>query len=117
MKRIVITLLFSIFLICMVSCKKTNDYIPNFTLAEGYVLDGDCISATVIGEETLRIRDFLLSSDAITVFRGSSSDQFVQGLDAKIPLTFGENRMVIRFSDGTNEKEYDEILTQETSID
>ena len=110
MKRIVITLLFSVLLICMVSCKKTNDYTPDFTLAEGYVLEGDRISATVIGKEPLRVRDFLISSDAITVFKGSTTDQFVQGLDAKIPLTFGENRMVIRFSDGTHEKEYDFII-------
>lgn len=107
MKKIFIALLFSVLLLCMVSCKEKNDYNPQFTLAEGYVLDGDRITATVIGEGTLRIRDFLLSSDAITVFQGSSSDEYVQGLDARIPLTFGKNRMVIRFSDGTHEKEYD----------
>ena len=107
MKRILIALLFSILLVCTVSCKKQNDYNPQFTLAEGYVLKGDRISATVIGEGTLRVRDFLISSDAITIFKGSSTDQFVQGLDAQIPLTFGKNHMVIRFSDGTHEKEYD----------
>ena len=107
MKKILIVLLFSVFLICMVSCKKTNTYTPVFTLAEGYVLDGDLISATVIGEGSLRIRDFLLSSDAITIFKGSSADEYVQGLDAAVPLTFGKNRMVIRFSNGKQEKEYD----------
>lgn len=107
MKRIIIALLFSVLLLCTVSCKEKNDYEPQFTLAEGYVLDGDRITATVIGEGSLRVRDFLLSSDAITVFQGSSSDEYVQGLDARIPLTFGRNRMVIRFSDGTHEKEYD----------
>ena len=107
MKRILTTLFFAVLLICTVSCKKTNTYMPNFTLAEGYSLEGDRISATVIGEVTLHIRDFLISSDAVTVFKGTSSDQYVQGLDAQIPLTFGKNRMVIRFSNGTNEKEYD----------
>ena len=107
MKRILIALLFSILTIFMVSCKKQNNYNPQFTLAEGYVLKGDRISATIIGEGTLRVRDFLISSDDIIIFKGSSSDQYVHGLDAKIPLTFGKNRMVIRFSDGTHEKEYD----------
>ena len=107
MKKILLALLFSVLLVCMVSCKNKNDYNPQFTLADGYVLNGDRISATVIGEGTLRVRDFLISSDAITIFKGTSSDQYVQGLDAQIPLTFGKNRMVIRFSDGTHEKEYD----------
>lgn len=107
MKRILIALLFSVLLICTVSCKKQNDYKPQFTLAEGYVLEGDRISATVIGEGMIRVRDFLLCSDAITVFKGSSSDEFVQGLDAQLPIKFGKNRMVIRFSNGTHEKEYD----------
>lgn len=107
MKRILIALLFSVLLICTVSCKKQNDYKPQFTLAEGYVLEGDRISATVIGEGMLRVRDFLICSDAITVFKGSSSDEFVQGLDAQLPIKFGKNRMVIRFSNGTHEKEYD----------
>ena len=39
MKKIVITLFLSVLLLCMVSCKKPNVYTPNFTLAEGYVLD------------------------------------------------------------------------------
>lgn len=107
MKKFLLALIFSILLLCLVSCKKTNEYIPDFTLAEGYVLNGDCISATIIGEGNLRVRDFLLSSDAITVFKGSSTEEFVQGLDAKIPLSFGKNRMVIRLSNGTQEKEYD----------
>ena len=107
MKKIVITLFLSVLLLCMVSCKKPNVYTPNFTLAEGYVLDGDRISATVIGEEPLRVRDFLLSSDAITIFKGTSVEEYVQGLDAVIPLSLGKNRMVIRFSNGTQEKEYD----------
>ncbi len=107
MKRILIALCLSVLLIFTVSCKKTNGYTPDFTLAEGYHLNGDLISATVIGEGSLRVRDFLICSDAITVFKGSSSDQYVQGLDAEIPLTLGKNRMVIRFSNGTNEKEYD----------
>ena len=106
MKKFLIALFFFTFLFCMVSCKKTNGYTPEFTLAEGYVLNGDTISATVIGEVSLRVRDFLLSTDAITVFKGSSTDEYVHGLDAEIPLVFGKNRMVIRFSDGTHEKEY-----------
>ena len=97
----------SILLICTLSYKKANEYQPEFILAEGYVLNGDLISGTVIGEGNLRVRDFLLSSDAITVFKGSSTEEFVQGLDAKIPLISGKNKMVIRFSNGKQEKEYD----------
>jgi|GEM_PF-3542591 len=107
MKRILIALICSLFLISLVSCKKKNSYTPVFTLADGYVLEEDCITATLIGECNLRIRDFILCSDAITVFDGSSADQYVQGLDAQIPLHLGKNRMVIRFSNGTQEKEYD----------
>ena len=102
-----IVFVFSIVLICTLSHKKANEYQPEFILAEGYVLKGDLISGTVIGEGSLRVKDFLLSSDAITVFKGSSTEEFVQGLDAKIPLTSGKNKMVIRFSNGTQEKEYD----------
>ena len=101
-----IVLIFSIFLIYTLSQKKANEYQPEFILADGYVLKGDLISATIIGEGSLRVKDFLLSSDAITVFKGSSSEEFVQGLDAQIPLTQGKNRLVIRFSNGTQEKEY-----------
>ena len=107
MKRIIIALFLFALLIFMVSCKKTNDYTPDFILAEGFTLDGDLISATVIGEKSLRVRDFLITSDTVTIFKGSSSDQYVQGLNAHIPLTFGKNHMVIRFSDGTHEREYD----------
>ena len=107
MKRIIIALFFLTLLIFTVSCKKSNDYTPDFTLAEGFSLDGDRITATVIGEKSLRVRDFLITSDAVTIFKGSSSDQYVQGLNAYLPLTFGKNHMVIRFSDGTHEKEYD----------
>ena len=107
MKRIIIALFLLTLLIFTVSCKKNNDYTPDFTLAEGFSLDGDRITATVIGEKPLRVRDFLITSDDVTIFKGSSSDQYVQGLNAHLPLTFGKNHMVIRFSDGTHEKEYD----------
>ena len=110
MKRILIALFFSLSLIFLVSCKPKNTYTPTFTLAEGFVLENDRITATVIGEGSLRIGDFILSSDAITVFKGSSSDEYVQGLDAEIPLAIGKNRMVIRFSNGTDEKEYDFVV-------
>ena len=116
MKRILIALALVLLLVCAASCRKTNDYTPDFTLAEGYSLDGDRISATLIGDDPLRIRDFLLCSDAITVFKGSSSDEYVQGLNAEIPLTLGKNRMVIRFSDGVHEKEYDLVSSTVTTL-
>lgn len=107
MKRILIALVFSILLVCAVSCKKTATYTPNFTLSEGYTLKGDLISATVIGERTLRIRDILFCSDSVYVFQDPSSDEYIEGLNAEIPLKFGKNRMLIRFSNGENEKGYD----------
>ena len=48
----------SIVLIVTLTQKKSNEYTPDFTLAEGYVLNGDLISATIIGDGNIRVRDF-----------------------------------------------------------
>lgn len=107
MKRIFISLL--IFFICVfafASCKAQETYSPVFDLAEGYTLKGDRITGTVIGQRYLPIRDFLFSSDAITVYSDSTGSSFVQGLEADIPLKLGENRLILSFSNGTLSKDY-----------
>lgn len=109
MKKLVLLMILAIVLLS--SCQKTETYEPNFTLAEGFTLEGDRISATLIGTEELFVSDVLLTSEAVTVFADTTGDRYVQGLDAKIPLKAGENRMVIRLENGTRQKEYELHLT------
>jgi hypothetical protein len=109
MKRLLLAV--GILLLCLIGCQPKATYEPDFILADGYLLQGDCISATVIGEGDLPISDFLQTNESVTVFADSTADRFAQGLDAKIPLRAGENRMVLRFSDGNREKEYDLYIT------
>ena len=84
----------------LASCKPKETYTPVFTLADGYTLEGERITATLIGNPSLRVRDFILSSDAITVYSDSTGSSYVQGLDADIPLKLGENRLILSFSNG-----------------
>lgn len=105
MKRLL--LLIALCLCCLIGCNPKPTYEPDFTLADGYHLQDDRISATVIGEGDLPLSDFLRTNEAVTVFADSTADRFAQGADARIPLQAGENRMVIRFSNGRQEKEYD----------
>ena len=112
MKRIFISsLIFCIFVFSFASCKQKETYSPVFTLAEGYTLEGERITATVIGQQFLKVRDFLISSDAITVYSDSTGSNFVQGLDAEIPLKLGENRLILSFSNGTLKKDYNLDIT------
>ena len=107
MKRVFISsLILLIFIFSFAACRQKETYSPVFTLAEGYTLDGDRISATLIGQTTLKVRDFLISSDAITVYADSTGVNFVQGLEADIPLKQGENHMILTFSNGTMSKDY-----------
>lgn len=109
MKKILSALL--LLTVLLVSCEKREAYQPVFTLAEGYTLQDDRITATVIGAGDLTVSDFLQTSDTVTIFADSTGDRYVQGLDAKLPLKAGENRMVIRFHNGEQETEYDLHIT------
>ncbi len=112
MKRVLIScLLLLIFIFAFASCKPKEKYSPEFELAEGYTLKGDRITATLIGQQSLRIRDFLFCSEAITVFSDSTGSSFVQGLDAEIPLKLGENRLILSISNGTMKKDYNLDIT------
>lgn len=99
-------LLLFICTLIFVSCGKKNEYLPDFTLAEGYTLKNDCITATVIGAGDLPVSSFLKTKETVTIFADSTGDRYVQGTDASIPLKTGENHMVLRFSNGTYEREY-----------
>ncbi len=109
MKRFL--LLTAVCLLCLIGCQPKTTYEPDFILADGYLLQGDRICATVIGEGDLPISDFLQTNETVTIFADATADRFAQGPDAKIPLQAGENRMVIRFSNGKQEKEYDLHIT------
>ncbi len=112
MKRTVIFSLFCLILIfSLSSCRQEENYSPSFTLAQGYTLKGDRITATLIGEESLTVRDFLLCSDAVTVYSDSTGSHYVQGLDAEIPLKPGENHLILSISNGTQKKEYNLDIT------
>lgn len=93
-----------LFLLCAASCGRTEEYKPDFTLAEGYTLSGDVISGTVYGEYAVMTYDIVSSYDRVTVFSDSTGEQYVE--DGAIPLDEGENRFVLRFTDGTHEREY-----------
>ncbi|MBQ8496188.1 MAG: leucine-rich repeat domain-containing protein [Clostridia bacterium] len=102
------------FLLCtliFVSCGKKENYTPDFTLAEGYTLKDERITATVIGAGDLPLSSFLMTKEKVTVFADSTGDRYVQGLDASVPLKAGENHMVLRFSNGTYEREYNLDIT------
>lgn len=105
-----------LFLLCLcllffVSCEKEEDYTPDLELAEGYLLEGDRITAELIGTGPLTVSDFLITKDAVTVFADSTGDRYVQGLDAELPLKDGENRMVLRLENGGRQKEYELHIT------
>lgn len=91
-------------LLCAASCGRTEDYTPDFTLAEGYTLSGDVISGTVYGEYAVMTYDIVSSYDHVTVFSDSTGEQYVE--DGAIPLAEGQNRFVLRLTDGTYEREY-----------
>ena len=93
-----------LFLLCAASCGRTEDYTPDFTLAEGYTLSGDVISGTVYGEYAVMTYDIVSSYDRVTVFSDSTGEQYVE--NGAIPLAEGQNRFVLRFTDGTHEREY-----------
>lgn len=112
MKRILFFSLCLIILIfSLVSCKQNETYSPVFTLAEGYTLEDDRITVTLIGKPALAVRDFLISSDMITIYSDSTGSSFVQGLDAKIPLKLGENHLILSFSNGKLKKDYNLDIT------
>lgn len=100
-----------ILIFAFVSCKTTETYSPVFTLAEGFELEGERITATLIGNPSLKVREFLISSDVITVYSDSTGSSYVQGLDAEIPLKIGENRLILNFSNGTLKKDYNLDIT------
>ena len=112
MKRIFFfSLCLFILIFTFASCKQNETYTPVFTLADGYTLDDDRITATLIGKTSLKVRDFLISSDIITIYSDSTGSGFVQGLDAEIPLELGENRLILRFSNGKIKKDYNLDIT------
>lgn len=91
-------------LLCATSCGKSETYEPVFTLAEGYALSGDVISGTVYGEGSVTVSDIVSAYDAVIVFSDSTGEQYVE--DGEIPLEVGQNRLVLRFTDGKREREY-----------
>ena len=112
MKRILIScFLVLMFIFAFASCKPKEKYSPKFELAEGYTLKGERITATLIGQQSLRVGDFLFCSDSVTVFSDSTGSSFVQGLDAEIPLKLGENRLILSISNGTMKKDYNLDIT------
>ena len=66
-----------LFLLCAASCGRTEEYKPDFTLAEGYTLSGDVISGTVYGEYAVMTYDIVSSYDRVTVFSDSTGEQYV----------------------------------------
>jgi len=93
-----------VILLSATSCGKSEEYKPDFTLADGYTLTGDVISGTVYGEYAVMTYDIVSSYDSVTVFSDSTGEQYVE--DGEVPLAEGKNRFVLRFTDGNHEREY-----------
>lgn len=86
------------------SCGKTEPYDPQFSLADGYTLSGDVISGRVYGEYAVPISQIVSSGDTMIVFSDSHGEAYIK--EGAIPLQVGKNSMVLRFSDGEREREY-----------
>lgn len=88
----------------LVSCGKKELYTPRFTLEEGYTLSGEVISGTVYGEYAISVSEILSTADTLTVFADSRGEAYAA--DGMIPLDEGKNSLILRFSDGVREREY-----------
>ena len=106
MKRLLFCFTIVIALLSFASCKGQTTYEPHFVLSPEYTLDGERIVGTVIGMDSVLISDLIQTPEAVIVFADSSSEQYVEGDDARIPLNVGENHLILRLTDGENEKEY-----------
>ena len=90
---------------CFVACGNESDYTPVFELGEGYTLDGDVISGTVVGDEYISLFSVFTTYERFIIFGDSSAETFLE--NGIIPLKKGNNRLVIRFIQDEMEREYD----------
>ncbi len=85
--------------------RETAPYNPYFTVGEGYTLNGETISGTVIGEEYISLFSVFDTDEKFIIFGDSSAETFLES--GVIPLKKGKNRLVVRFYEGEREREYD----------
>ena len=92
-------------LLCLTACGNESEYTPIFDLGEGYALDGDVISGTVVGDEYISLFSVFTTNERFIIFGDSSAETFLES--GIIPLEKGNNRLVIRFIQEGEEREYD----------
>ena len=92
-----------ILLLALVACDKAETYTPYFTLAEDFTLSGDTISGRIYGDGLVAISDIVTTPDRLIVFADSTGEAYTTGY---IPLVAGENELILRFGNGTREREY-----------
>ena len=62
---------------CFVACGNESDYTPVFELGEGYTLDGDVISGTVVGDEYISLFSVFTTYERFIIFGDSSAETFL----------------------------------------
>ncbi len=119
MKRTLIVLVFVLLLVFSVSCGKTEEYRPSFSLCEGFVYENGVILGTVYTLDTLFLRDIVETEDDLLLTADFSEDYYSE--DGEIPLKSGKNSMVLTFMNGEKEAkipvEIECILFDELRVD
>lgn len=92
-------------LLCFAACGNESEYTPVFDLGEGYTLEGDVISGTVVGDEYISLFSVFTTYERFIVFGDTSAETFLES--GIIPLEKGNNRLVVRFIQDGAEREYD----------
>ncbi len=108
MKRLLLLATLCALLLSFFSCGDTSDYRPSFTIGEGFSLSGDSISGTVIGEEFYPLFAVFDTAEDFIIFGDSTAETFLES--GVIPLEKGENRFVLRFVRGEEEREYHLVI-------
>ncbi len=101
-----ICLLFALLLFFATGCaEKKPLYEPEFSVGEGYLLEDDTISGTVIGEEFISLFSVFTTYEDFIIFGDSTAETYLAS--GVMPLVKGDNHFVVRFYTEEAEREYD----------
>ncbi len=98
MKRTLFILTIVFLLVFSVSCGKTEEYSPSFSLGKGFVYENGVISGTVYTLDTLFLRDIVETEDDLLLTADFTEDYYSE--EGEIPLKAGKNSMVLTFMNG-----------------
>ncbi len=98
--------LLTLLLLIAVGCtEKKPLYEPDFSVGEGYLLEDDTISGTVIGEEFISLFSVFTTYEDFIIFGDSTAETYLAS--GVMPLEKGDNHFVVRFYTEQAEREYD----------